>query len=71
MLCFFGWALRLPVSLVLCEQDVVASMHVSGANEEGLATASDENIGVFMDGYTCLSEDGDGAIITGFAHAHE
>ena len=71
VLCFFGWVPLLPVSLVLCERDAVASMCVAGANEEGLTTASDENVGVFMDGYTCLSEDGDGAIITGFAHAHE
>ena len=46
-------------------------MCVAGANEEGLALASDENVGVFMDGYTGLSEDGDGAVVTGFPHAHE
>jgi hypothetical protein len=46
-------------------------MFVACTNEEGLAMASDENVGVFMDGYTGLSEDGDGAVVTGFAHAHE
>ena len=61
----------MPVSFVLCKRDAVASMFVMGANEEGLATTSDENVGVFMDGYTGLSEDGEGAVVTGFAHAHE
>lgn len=46
-------------------------MFVAGANEEGLAMASDENVGVFMDSDTGLSEYGDGAVVTGFAHAHE
>ena len=56
---------------MLCTRDAVASVFVTGANEEGLAMASDENVGVFMDSYTGLSEDGDGAIVTGFAHTHE
>jgi hypothetical protein len=33
--------------------------------------ASDEHVGVFVDGDTGLSEDGDGAIITGFTNTHE
>ena len=51
------------MSPVLCKRDAVASMFVAGANEEGLAMASDENVGVFMDGYTGLSEDGSSQVL--------
>jgi hypothetical protein len=69
--CLLGRVPRLPSSFVLGEWDAVASMCVAGANEEGFTLASDEHVGVFVDGDTGLSEDGDGAVITGFTNAHE
>jgi hypothetical protein len=68
--CLLGWVSRLPSSFVLGEWDAVASMCVAVANKEGFALASDEHVGVFVDGDTGLSEDGDGAIIAGFTNAH-
>ena len=61
----------MPVPLVLHELDSVASMLVSGANEEGLASASEKYVLFLVDGDVCMWEDGDGAVITGFADTHE
>jgi hypothetical protein len=46
-------------------------MCIAGANEEGFTLASDEHVSVFVDGDSGLSENDDGAIITGFTNAHE
>jgi hypothetical protein len=46
-------------------------MLVSGANEEGLASASEKYVLFLVDGDVCMWEDGDGAVITGFADTHE
>jgi hypothetical protein len=69
--CFLGWVPWLPVPLVLHERDLVASMLVSGANEEGLASASENYVLFLVDGDACVREDGDSAVITGFANSHE
>ncbi len=69
--CFLGWVPRLPVPFVLHKRDSVASMIIAGADEEGLASASDEYVCVFMYSDPCLGEDGDGTMVTGFADAHE
>ena len=69
--CFLGWVPRLPVPFVLHKRDSVSSMPVTGANEEGLTSASDEYVCVFMYGDPCLGEYGNVAVVTCFADAHE
>jgi hypothetical protein len=46
-------------------------MLVLGANEEGLASASEKYVLLLVDSVACVREDGNGAVITGLADTHE
>ena len=67
----FRWGPRLPSSVVLDEWYAVAAMFVVNSNEERFVVAGDEHVMFFMDGDPVFGEDGDGAVIGGFAYAHE
>ena len=68
---FLGGCLGLPLSVLQDKRDTISAVLITDPKQNGLALAGDEDVRFFVDGDAILGEDGDGAVISGFADAHQ
>ena len=61
----------MPLASVLDKRYAVAALFIANPNEERFAVAGDEHVLFFVYRDSIFGEDGDGAIVGGFAYAHE
>ena len=65
---FFRWFTWLPLAPLLYQWYAVSACGVAGSNEEWLSFARDEDIIFFVYRNPVFGEDGNGAVISGFAN---
>jgi len=68
---FLGWHSGLLLFVLLDKRDMISAMLIKDPKQNGLALAGDEDTRFFVDCDAVLGEDGDGAIISSFANAHQ
>ena len=59
-----------PMSALMHYQNAIMSFAVTYADQEWFAFAGDEHVLFFVDCDAVFCEDGDGAVVRCFAHAH-